>query len=169
MRRIYNMKSYTITTNNGLPTAEIHNFTDEIESGIIVVELTNGKYYIHKSNFIAKTLRTWNLGIYEKEYLHENPPIKFVEKFLLNTSRTTVRGGSPELRVALQKSESNMHDAIYYNYLEKYGHSQVKSSHWLNYGLKGHESKTEYVDSWIHQVDYKNILIGDKNGKRKSA
>ena len=164
------MKSYSITTNNGLPTAKIHNFQDEIEVGIVVVELTNGVFYIEKSNFIAKTLRQWDLGIYEKDYLHKNQPIKFVEKYLLNTSRATIRGGSPELRVAMQKSESNMHDAIYYNYLEKYGHSKVKSSHWLMYGLKGFESKSEYVDSWIHQVNYSNILIGDRaNGKRKSA
>jgi hypothetical protein len=165
------MKSYTITTDNGLPTAKIHNFQDEIEAGIVVVELTNGVYYIEKSNFIAKTLRQWDLGIYGKDYLHKNPPIKFVEKYLLNTSRAYVRGGSPELRVAMQKSESNMHDAIYYNYLEKYGHSKVKSSHWLQYGQKGFESKSEYVDSWIHQVNYSKILIGDRaNGKkRKSA
>ena len=75
------MKSYSITTNNGLPTAKIHNFQDEIEAGIVVVELTNGVFYIEKSNFIAKTLRQWDLGIYEKDYLHKNQPVKFVEKY----------------------------------------------------------------------------------------
>ena len=161
------MKQYSITTNNGLPNAKIHNFVDRVEAGIVVVELANGKFYIHKSNWIAKTLRTWSLGIYENQYLHDNPPVNFVEKFLTETSRVNIRGYSPELRLAMQKAEANMHDSIYFSYLEKYGHSKVKSSHWLQYGVKGFENKTEYVDSWIHQVDYTKILIGDKNGKRK--
>lgn len=167
MRGTIKMKQYQIVVNNGLPNAKIHNFVDRVEAGIIVVELTNGVFYIEKSNWIAKTLRQWSLGIYENEYLHKNQPIKFIEKYLTETSRVVVRGASPEIRVAMLKQENNIHDAIYYNYLERHGHSKVKSSHWLQYGVKGFESKTEYVDSWIHQVDYSNILIGDKNGKRK--
>jgi hypothetical protein len=166
------MKQYSITTDNGTPNAKIHNYVDDVEQGVFVVELANGVFYIDKSNWIAKTLRTWNLGIYENEYLHDNQPVKFVEKYLTDTSRTKVVGGSPELRVAMQKAQNNMHNAIYFNYLEKYGHTKVKSSHWLKYGQKGFESKTEYVDSFIHQVKYDNILIGDKtNGKprKKSA
>ena len=164
------MKQYSITTDNGTPNAKTHNFVDTVESGVFVVELTNGVFYIDKSNWIAKTLRTWNLGLLPNEYLHDNQPVKFVEKYLTNTSNSTIRGGSPELRVAMQKAQNNMHYAIYYNYLEKYGHSKVKSSNWLMYGQKGHESKSEYVDSWIHQVKYDNILIGDKaNGKRKKS
>jgi|TARA_Y100001972_G_C7523506_1_gene264011 hypothetical protein len=162
------MKQYSLTTNNGTPKAEIHNFVDTIEAGVIVVELANGKYYIHRTNWIAKTLRTWNLGIYENDYLHDNPPVKFVEKYLTETNKTIIRGGSPELRVAMQKAQNNMHNAIYYNYLERHGHTKVKSSKWLQYGQKGFESKTNHVDSFIHQVKYDNILIGDKaNGKRK--
>jgi len=164
------MKQYSITTDNGTPNAKTHNFVDTVESGVFVVELTNGVFYIDKSNWIAKTLRTWNLGLLPNEYLHDNQPVKFVEKYLTQTSKSTIRGGSPELRVAMQKSQNNMHNAIYFNYLEKYGHTKVKSSHWLMYGQKGHESKSEYVDSWIHQVKYDNILIGDKaNGKRKKS
>jgi hypothetical protein len=164
------MKQYSITTDNNTPYAKIHNYVDEVEAGVFVVELTNGVFYIDNSNWIAKTLRTWNLGLLPNEYLHDNQPVKFVEKFLTQTSRTKVVGGSPELRVAMQKSQNNMHNAIYFNYLEKHGHTKVKSSHWLQYGQKGHESKSEYVDSFMHQVDYKNILIGDKgNGKRKKS
>ena len=163
------MKQYSITTDNGTPNAKIHNYVDDVEQGVFVVELTNGVFYIDKSNWIAKTLRTWNLGIYENEYLHDNQPVKFVEKYLTTSKQNC--GGSPELGW-LCKSSSNMHNAIYFNYLEKHGHTKVKSSHWLKYGQKGFESKTEYVDSFIHQVKYDNILIGDKaNGKprKKSA
>ena len=164
------MKQYSITTDNGTPYAKIHNFVDTVEAGVFVVELTNGVYYIDKSNWIAKTLRTWNLGILPNDYLHDNQPVKFVEKFLTNTSRNVISGGTPELRLAMTRAEHNMHDAIYFNYLEKHGHTKVKSSSFLTYGQVGHESKTNHVDSYIHQAKYDNILIGDKaNGKRKKA
>ena len=37
------MKQYSITTDNNTPHAEIHNFVDTIEAGVVVVELANGK------------------------------------------------------------------------------------------------------------------------------
>jgi len=161
------MKNYQVVTNNGLPTAEVHNFVDTIEKAVFVVELSNGVFYIDKSNFLAKTLRSWKLGIGLNEYLSKNKPIKFVERFIMNPTRALRFGGTPEQRVALTQFENGFHDSIYYNYLEKHGPTKAKSSHWLMYGERDFESKTEYVDSWIHQVDYSNLLGGTNGRKSK--
>lgn len=161
------MKQYEIITNNGLPNAEIHNFTDTVESGVVVVQLSNGVYYIDKSNFIAKTLRQWSMGVgLNNDYIFKNPPVRFVEKFILYPTKTRRYGSAPEHRFAMQQFENAFVDSIYFRYLEQYGHTKVKTPHWLQYGVKGHESKTEFVDNQIHQVDYLNIL-GEENGKPK--
>lgn len=161
------MKQYEIVINNGLPNAEIHNFTDTVESGVVVVQLSNGVYYIEKSSFIAKTLRQWSKGVgLNNDYIYKNPPVKFIEKFILHPTKPRTYGSSPEHRMAMQQFENAFVDSIYFRYLERYGHSKVKTSYWLNYGVKGHESKTDYVDSQIHQVDYLNIL-GEENEKSK--
>ena len=47
------MKQYQIVVNNGLPNAKINNFVDRVEAGIMVVELTNGVFYIEKSALSA--------------------------------------------------------------------------------------------------------------------
>ena len=48
--------------------------------------------------------------------------------------------------------------SVFINAIEKYGREHVHSSNCPTYNKKGHESKTEYVDSFINTLEYKLIM-----------
>ena len=77
---------YSLTTDAGLPTSENHTFNDDGE-GIAIFKLQSGRYYITHSNFMAKKVRSYALGLFENDTLREDKPIEFVEFYRLGTSK----------------------------------------------------------------------------------
>lgn len=79
---------YSLTTDAGLPTSENHTFNDDVEQGIAIFKLQSGRYYITHSNFMAKKVRSYALGLFENDTLREDKPIEFVEFYRLEYFKT---------------------------------------------------------------------------------
>ena len=152
-------QTYTITLDSHLPTSKAHTFSDIVEEGIGIIRTEDNYYYIFHSNFIAKTLREIKLGIFGRhKFLFEHEPVEFVEKFLLGISNTKHYGMTPEARASIMYSKEMFQTSIFINAIEKYGREHVYSSNFPTYKQKGHESKTEYIDSFINTLEYKLIM-----------
>ena len=153
------IKQYNITLDNYLPTSKPLSFSDEVEEGIIVLKTEDDLFYITHSNFIAKTLREFTYELFGRDtFLVQHKPNEFVEKYLLGTSKKRVFGQSPESRASHINAKDEFQMSIYIRYCEKYGVDKVRNSKHKNYGLKGYENITQYVNSFLNTYDYKNIL-----------
>ena len=161
------MKQYDITVDSGLPSSKVHSFRDIPEEGLATVKLQSGKIYLFHSSFMAKKLRTWDLGIHENEYLRVDNPKSFGQFWKLGTNSRQVFGAAPEVRKIKSDNLNEFHDAIFFNLAQNYGADAVISERWLQYGKYGHEKKTEFADSHIKPtMDYNSILGGDADAKR---
>lgn len=149
---------YSLTTDAGLPTSQNHSYLDEIEEGIGIFKLQSGKLYITHSNFMAKKVRSYALGLYENDTLREDIPIEFVEFYRLGTSKRKTYGATSDSRRASIDSLTEFHNSIYFNLAKKHGTENVISENFRKYGAEGHESKTSYVDEMMQHLNYGEML-----------
>ena len=153
------IKQYDITLDSALPSSKTMSFTDVVEEGIFVVKTEDDIYYISRSNFIAKTLRHYKYDLFGKDvYLQEHKPKSFVAKYLLGTSRRKVSGLTPESRASHMYAKDEFQFSVYLRFCEKYGVDNVRNSNHKNYGVKGFENITEYVNSFLNTYDYKKLM-----------
>ena len=152
------LKAYTIVIDNGLPSSKPITFSDKQESGIYVVQTESGKYFISYSDFVAKEFREFACGIYKHSYLRDDEPKKFIDLFRLGLSKTSLYGASPEARRAKDLSFQQLRTSIHMNYCSKYGAENVVSPDYSNYGKKGFESKSSFVDEMSKVYDYQAII-----------
>lgn len=153
------IKQYDITIDNALPTSKPLSFTDVVEEGVYVIKTDDDIFYISHSNFIAKTLRQFKYDLFGKDtFLQEHKPKTFVAKYLLGTSQRRVQGLTPESRASHMYAKDEFQFSIYLRYCEKYGVDKVRNSKHKNYGVKGFENITQYVDSFLNTYDYKKLM-----------
>ena len=149
---------YSLTTDAGLPTSENHTFNDDVEQGIAIFKLQCGRYYITHSNFMAKKVRSYALGLFENDTLREDKPIEFVEFYRLGTSKRKTYGATSDSRVVAEKNLAEFHNSIYFNAARKYGAENVISENFRKYGEEGFESKTSYVNEMMNHLVYGEML-----------
>ena len=152
-------KQYDITLDSALPSSKTLTFNDVVEEGIYVVKTEDNIFYISHSNFIAKTLRQFKYDMFGKDsYLQEHKPKSFVAKYLLGTSQRRISGLTPESRASHMYAKDEFQFSVYLRFCEKYGVDKVRNSKHKNYGVKGFENITEYVNSFLNTYDYKKLM-----------
>ena len=137
-------------------------YMDEVQKGVFVVKLKGRLYYVAQSEFIAKTMREWQHGMNLNHILIANPPQKLVDIFLYNPRRNPNYNTS-QGRVLLTMCANAHHDSIYYNYIQKYGHDQVRSSNHLYFGEVTFEKKTQLILENAKPYKYSELIGGTKN------
>ena len=149
---------YSLTTDAGLPTSENHTFNDDVEQGIAIFKLKSGRFYIAHSNFMAKKVRSYALGLFENDTLRDDNPIEVVDFYRLGTSKSKSYGATADSRVVREQSLSEFHNSIYFNLAKKHGVENVISERFRKYGEVGFESKTSYVNEMMQNLDYAEML-----------
>ena len=141
--------SYAIVEDAKTPNSKQHNFVDAQEEGIAVLECESGKLYVMHSTFMAKTIRQFQFGIFNSSYLSADNPRDIRHFYKLDTSQAKTYGASPDIRRSKQVGLAEFHDAIFLELANELGADKVVSERWLQYGAKGHESKTNFIDSHL--------------------
>jgi len=137
-------------------------FTYPVEEGVVVLKLKGGRYYIHFSTWIARTLIEWQHLVKVDHILKEGFPFKFIEKYLWKPNFPP-RLNNPEGRVFKNQSVLAFTNAIYYRYCEQYGTDKVRSSDHTYYGEKAFEKKTEAINNNLNVFPYEELYMEVKH------
>ena len=132
-------------------------FTYPKESGVIIMKLKK-RYYIHYSDFIAKTLLEWEHMVNVDPILREHGlPLKFVEKFLWEPNFARI-SNNRERRVLMDQAQRGFVNGIYFAYCEKYGTDKVTCSSHYYYGEQTFEKKTKWIDDRLNVFPYEELV-----------
>lgn len=144
-------------------------FTYPKEMGVVVMKLKKNMYYIHYSDFIAKTLLEWehmnNLDPLLKEY---GIPLKFVEKYLWAPNFARI-SNNRERRVLSEQACRSFINSIYFNYCETFGTDKVKCSTHSYYGEVAFEKKTKWIDDHLNVFPYEELVGYCNDGSSRNT
>jgi len=144
-------------------------FTYPKECGVVVMKIKKNNYYIHYSDFIAKTLLEWEHMVNLDPLLREHGiPLKFVEKYLWTPTYART-SNNRERRVLMDQAKRGFVNSIYFNYCETFGADKVKCSDHSYYGEVAFEKKTQWIDDHLNVFPYEELVGYCSNGSARDT
>ena len=143
-------------------------FKYPVEHGVIVMKIKKNNYFLHYSDWIAKTLLEWEHMVNVDPFLKEfGLPLKFIDKYLWVPHYSRVISNR-DTKVIKEQSLMAFINSIYFRYCEKYGADKVKCSNHPYYGQEKMEHKTKWIDEQLNVFPYEE-LIGYCDGTRRNT